>query len=210
MGWTYAAARDAGLEDVLLSTEDDDFSVLGEELGFRQPLRRPAALSLDTARNIDVVMHLINWFETETGCVPYAILLLQPTSPFRGANLIRQALTAFAEQPLLPGVIAVTSGQSQSGAGWRIGEDRILRRDIGEGAGEPCRSTGALYLIRSEVIRAVGTTSPEGCLGLMHHGASTVDIDTLEDLDRARQMVADGHVKPPSLISYSQTTAGTL
>lgn len=195
IGWSLAAAREAGFEDVLLSTEDPEIARTGSDLGFRVPFLRPSALSEPQMRNIDVLTHLVAWIEAKMGHAPRALLLLQPTSPFRGASLVREAVSAWNTRPETPGAIAVTDGAGDGRAAWRMSANGLLSTaDSGEAT---CRSTGALYLIRVDAMRERLSTSPEGAIGIRHAGASTLDIDEAKDLAEARRLLASGEIDPP-------------
>lgn len=87
-----AARRSKALTDFIFSTEDDEILEVARQLGAPAPFKRPAELSGDEVRNIDVVLHALDYMEKQTG-LPYDIVvLLQPTCPIRSAEHIDAAV----------------------------------------------------------------------------------------------------------------------
>src|SRR5690606_7267798 len=62
------------------------------EAGANVPFRRPAELSGDSARSIPVAQHALKFMEEVNNTVYDAIMLLQPTAPFRTVEDINRAL----------------------------------------------------------------------------------------------------------------------
>ncbi len=91
--WTIEAARSVEMIDtVCVSTDDRNIRDLAIMLGVEAPFIRPDELASDTASSIDVVCHAMDWYRKERGVVYDFVMLLQPTSPFRTADHIREAL----------------------------------------------------------------------------------------------------------------------
>ncbi|WP_054059000.1 MULTISPECIES: cytidylyltransferase domain-containing protein [Pseudomonas] len=89
--WTLEAALDSQVIDMLVVSSDDEAILAeGRLLGLRT-VRRPAYLASDTAKTSDVLIHALNSLAQE-GINPARLMLLQPTSPLRGAQEIREAV----------------------------------------------------------------------------------------------------------------------
>lgn len=91
---------EAGLESrrldrCLLTSDDPEMIMLARRLGCETPFRRPAELALDTTPTIAVVLHALDWLETKEDYRPDAIVLLQPTSPFRTAEDIDSSIGTY-------------------------------------------------------------------------------------------------------------------
>lgn len=93
IAWTIeAAAQAATLTDWLVTTEDEEIMAVAREYGAPLPFKRPERLAGDKVRNIETVMHAMEFMEQATG-KPYDILvLLQPTCPIRDPGHIDQAV----------------------------------------------------------------------------------------------------------------------
>ena len=78
-----AAAR---VTRTLLSTDDAEIAAAGEAAG-AEVVMRPAELATDDAPTIAVVEHAVDWLRGE-GCALDAVLVLDPTSPFRTPDIV--------------------------------------------------------------------------------------------------------------------------
>ncbi|WP_454841363.1 acylneuraminate cytidylyltransferase family protein [Pseudomonas hormoni] len=89
--WTLEAALESQMIDLLVISSDDDAILAeGERLGLRT-VRRPEYLASDTATTFDVLVHTLEHMAQE-GIKPARVMLLQPTSPLREAQDIREAV----------------------------------------------------------------------------------------------------------------------
>lgn len=90
--YTIEAARGV-FEDSLIcvSTDDIEIKEVVESAGLQVPFLRPDHLASDTAGTYEVLLHAISFFESQ-GYSPDTLVLLQPTSPFRTATHIKEAL----------------------------------------------------------------------------------------------------------------------
>lgn len=64
-------------------------------LGAQVPFMRPIELASDTASSSSVVTHCLDWLFENESYRPDIVVLLQPTSPFRKAHHIDDALASF-------------------------------------------------------------------------------------------------------------------
>ena len=70
-------------EDKLcISSDDEDVLSIAAGMGINVPFKRPGELATDSTTSYEVIMHALNFYE-QTGRYFDAVLLLQPTSPFR-------------------------------------------------------------------------------------------------------------------------------
>jgi CMP-N,N'-diacetyllegionaminic acid synthase len=63
--------------------------------GLEIPFVRPPHLATDTVSTVSVVEHTIAWYKDKKAFSPDAIILLQPTSPFRNKCHIQEATALF-------------------------------------------------------------------------------------------------------------------
>ncbi|OGR98260.1 MAG: hypothetical protein A2V88_08115 [Elusimicrobia bacterium RBG_16_66_12] len=98
IGWTLDSARQSGVVDrLLVSTDSAEIAAVAAALGTPVPWLRPAELARDESPSIDFVLHALDRLAQE-GYAPDAVLLLQPTSPFRSAGSIRKAAELYAKE----------------------------------------------------------------------------------------------------------------
>lgn len=95
IAWTIEAARAVPGLRVAVSTDDADIAEIARGQGAEVPFLRPPELASDTASAIAVVGHATARFD-EVGWRADAIVYLQPTSPFRGAPFVREAVSLLA------------------------------------------------------------------------------------------------------------------
>lgn len=67
LAYTLAAARGAGLEQIILSTEDDEIASVGKQLGFAVPFRRPGELAADDTPTLSVLLHVLRRLADKEG-----------------------------------------------------------------------------------------------------------------------------------------------
>lgn len=82
-------------EFICVSTDDFEIKSLVEQLGLKVPFLRPNELASDTAGTYEVLLHAILYYESK-GYFPDTLILLQPTSPFRTSEHIKDALKMFS------------------------------------------------------------------------------------------------------------------
>lgn len=98
--YTLEAARKIFSEDqICVSTDDEEIKNIVESTGIKVPFLRPPHLASDAATSYDVLIHAINYYESQTNYKPGTIILLQPTSPFREAEHIKDALNIYQTEP---------------------------------------------------------------------------------------------------------------
>jgi len=92
IAYTIDAAREsAQLSELVVSTEDDEIAKIASGLG-AAVVARPPELALDTTPMVPVIQHALQVTEAETNSRYDAVATLQPTTPFRTAVDIDEAI----------------------------------------------------------------------------------------------------------------------
>lgn len=78
---------------VIVSTDDAEIAAVAREY-VAVPYMRPAHLATDSAGSREVMLDAMDWADTE-GIEYDAVVLLQPTSPFRTAEDVREAMAEY-------------------------------------------------------------------------------------------------------------------
>lgn len=94
-------------EQICVTTDSPEVIQIAIDFGLRVPFIRPPELSNDTASTQKVIEHALYHYQIET---PDVIILLQPTSPFRTASHIREALKLY--EPKLDMIVSVKETKS--------------------------------------------------------------------------------------------------
>ncbi|AGC78678.1 N-acylneuraminate cytidylyltransferase [Nonlabens dokdonensis] len=93
--YTIEAARSCFNDDqICVSTDSEEIIDVVEKTGLRVPFIRPSELATDTATSESMLRHAINFYESKGQIVEH-VVLLQPTSPLRNGEHIKQALSLY-------------------------------------------------------------------------------------------------------------------
>ena len=203
LGWTIAAALDSRLAWTVLSTDDPAIADAGRAAGVDVPFVRPDGLATDSARSIDVAQHALDAVESHDG--PYdAVMLLQPTTPFRTAADIDAALDLLVASGADSVISVVDVGGHHPARMKHIVDGRLIEPSYAEEVENQPRQelaplfirNGAIYLTRCDVLRS-GSFRGSDSRALVMPEERSVNIDVPLDLLLARAVVEAGLVPPP-------------
>ena len=91
-----AAQKSKLLNDYVFSTEDNEIKSIAEKIiGKKITYERPIHFADDKTRNSETLIHALKWYEKEFSKKVYAVILLQPTTPFRTNKHIDEAINKF-------------------------------------------------------------------------------------------------------------------
>ena len=82
-------------DHIFLTTDSAEISEIGEQEGLRVPSLRPGHLSSDDAGTYEVVRYCVER-RKEQGLMYNAVIILQPTSPFRLIKHMHEALALYS------------------------------------------------------------------------------------------------------------------
>lgn len=198
IAWTIAAARSAiGLDRVIVSTDDPEIAATARQQGAEVPFLRPPELAGDAAAALPVIRHALEWAQTEAALHYDAIAYLQPTSPFRTAADIDQAIEALTEADTVVSVVAVPHNMLPASL-MEMDEDQHLHftvppeqrafRRQDKASRLFARNGPAILAVRSEVIMA-GNLYGTRIRSLVMPTKRSLDIDGPDDLEMARAML---------------------
>ena len=195
------AALDAGgVDEVVVSTADEDIADAAREAGAAVPFMRPAELAADDVPVIAAFAHAAEYWRDEHGAPTYT-LGLQPTSPFTTDAEIDSAIETIRATDCDSVVSVERVTETHPYRAYRLDGDRVKPSE-GLTVTEPDQRqdrpdvygfTGAIYLRRTELLFewdgsdfALG----EDVRALVQSGRSTVEIDTEFELRVARALAA--------------------
>jgi CMP-N,N'-diacetyllegionaminic acid synthase len=183
--WSIELAKKADdICDVLISTDSENIAKVSLAAGGLVPWLRPSIISGDSAATIDVVLHALDWYEGACGPVD-AVLLLQPTSPFRGVESLLHGIELFKNSQG-HSVISVSPAQSHPLWCFKI-KNGVLHSYIDK-TGLRLRSqdlppayvlNGAFYFATPKHLRNHKTFFSDDAIPLvLQHQVESIDIDT--------------------------------
>lgn len=197
IGWTLdLALKFFSASSVIVSTDDEKIAATARAHGATVPWLRPAHLASDTASSLDVALHALDWYEAAHGKVD-ALLLLQPTSPFRSERSIARLLQLFVDNKRRP-VVSISPCDSHPLWTFKVESNHLLPYISQAGANmrsqdlPPAYSlNGSLYLISPDDLRVGRTFVPSNTVPLvMADPIEALDIDTAFDW-----LVAEAYVR---------------
>jgi len=81
-------------ENICVTTDDVEIISVVEQHGLKVPFVRPAELATDTCGSNEVIQHALQFYAKQD--IHYdAIVLLQPTSPFRKVDFLKEAVSLY-------------------------------------------------------------------------------------------------------------------
>ncbi len=188
LGRAVLSARESGVCDRLwVSTDDAAIAAVAEEYGVKVPWLRPEELAQDGSALIDATIHLLDKLAADDGYRPDAVLVLQPTSPFRSAETIRKAVELFVKTG--ESVVSVTPSRFHPHWCYRLDENGRLASFI-DGLGTPAPRQqlpeayaldGSIFLVSVETLRKTKTFHAEPRRALVVSAEEAADVDTPHD-----------------------------
>jgi CMP-N-acetylneuraminic acid synthetase len=196
IAYTIEAALGApSLARVIVSTDDPAIAQVARDCGAEVPFLRPAALATDQSSSLDALAHAVDALEQADAPVD-AVVLLQPTSPFRTARHIEDAVRLFRDTGV-DTVTAVSAAPVHPYYCWREQGDEIApyfsRREVAmERLDLPPAlvENGAIYVVRRTLLRS-GSLYGARIAGYQIDPAAALDIDTAEDFARAEAVMTE-------------------
>jgi CMP-N,N'-diacetyllegionaminic acid synthase len=200
IAWTIAAAKAAhGLGRIIVSTDDETIAAVAREHGAEVPFLRPAELSGDNAPALDVIAHALGELRTHDGESYDAVAYLQPTSPFRRAAQLTEAIALFTQErpDTLVSVTAVPHNMVPSSLMQSLNTAGPLMLQAPVGQKLRRQEKERLFARNGPAILIVSATDAlsyerlygERVLGFEMDSMSSLDIDDPIDLEIARHLL---------------------
>lgn len=192
IAWSIDAAKaSAFLDEVIVSTDDNEIAAVAKQFGAEIPFIRPRELASDSAKTLDVILHALSELATR-GQQFEVLVLLQPTSPLRTSGdidaVIRQMFSHRSQA-----VVSVCETEHHPYWSNVLGPDgsmadflrpELLNRNRQE-LPRFYRLNGAVYAGYSEYVRAQNGFFGKGTSAYVMPQNRSIDIDTRHDFEYA-------------------------
>lgn len=201
IAYTIEQARESKcLTRLIVSTDDENIADMAKEYGAEVPFMRPNELAQDHTPGIDVVLHAIDWLNTNEGYCPDAIMLLQPTSPFRMAADIDNAVAIYNERNPLSLVSVCIADDNPY---WMMSiNDGILTPLFGhidhtrrQDLPKAYKLNGAIYISSPAVLKERRTFFTENTIPYIMPRERSMDIDDMLDFHIAEYLLKEGIIQ---------------
>ena len=186
IAWTIAAASAArSVDQVIVSSDDDEIIETSEAWGCPVPFHRPESLATDNATSIDVVFHALD----QMPGFEY-VILLQPTSPLRTASDIDAAVNLLLTTGA-PSCVSICEAEQSPYWMYFLDDNRGLDQVIPGKASITRRQdlptsyvlNGAIYVAEVEWLKRERRFVAPDTVGYVMGKDRSIDIDTREDFD---------------------------
>lgn len=184
-------------EDICVSTDDKEIIKVVESLGLKVPFVRPAEYATDTATSNDVILHALSFYEN-LGVHYDIVILLQPTSPLRTVEHVKNAIALYT-----PDVDMIVSVKPSSAA-------YVMCKESTDGYLEPVVNTGitrrqdmsafyeyngAVYVINVKALKEKGLGGFTKEKKYVMDEESSWDIDTMMDWKIIEMFIKECKIK---------------
>jgi CMP-N,N'-diacetyllegionaminic acid synthase len=190
--YSIAAAKLAGIERVIVSTDSEEYAAVARQYGAETPFLRPAEISTDRSTDFEFMRHAMEWMVQQENSVPEYWLHLKPPTPLREPQIIKNALELIQ---LHPEASSLRSGHEvpESPFKWFLKDDegffKGLREDLTPEKVNLPRQTfpnmynpnGYVDIVRSSHV--LHNTTLHGEKMLVFESPQCTEIDTQEDFE---------------------------
>jgi CMP-N-acetylneuraminic acid synthetase len=191
------ALKSKFIEDIVVSTDSEEIGEMARKFGAQVPFIRPAHLSTDTAKSIDVVVHAVEFLK-EQGKIYDGIILLQPTSPFRDVSLVDSAIEQFLSGEI-DSLVSVARVPKEYNPHWvyEVNKNGFLSLSTGDkeiisrrqDLPEAFHRDGNIYISSIDVILNKRSFYGEKLGFIETKSEINVNIDTMEDWEEAERLI---------------------
>lgn len=183
------AKKSKYIDKIFFSTDSAEWMEYAQEMGCEKNNLRPDYLSDDKSRIIDAIMYEIE----KSNLKDYdAIVLLQPTSPYRTAELLNKAIEEYFKRET--SLITIVETEEQPIFMRKIINGKLVKivddsSDIrSQDFDKIYRIIGNIYINNIKKLNNE-TILNENEIGFIIDKKFCIDIDTLEDLEYAKEIM---------------------
>lgn len=185
------------LTELIVSSEDEKILAVAKSLGIKAPFVRPTELAQDNTPTIDVMIHALQWYNSQNIFFD-AICLLQVTSPFRPLGFIDKAIDKFIKSGS-DSLVSVQKTPHEFNPHWTFevnsegnlkiatGETEIISRR--QELPVAYHRDGSVYITKTDVILKGHSLYGESTAFIETEPGFYVNIDTMQDWEKAEEMI---------------------
>ena len=180
---------------IILSTDSQEYALIGQEYGAEIPFIRPEEYATDDALDIDVFYHCLKFLEEKEGYKADVVVQLRPTYPIRDVEDIDNMIEILLNNKEIDSVRSIASATEIPYKMWRRNEEGVIKpilTDIKEAYNMPRQKLPKIYyqnasidVTRGDVILKEHSMSGTRIYG--YELSQNFDIDTEEDFLKAER-----------------------
>lgn len=170
-------------DNICVSTDDQKIIDVVEKYGLHVPFVRPIELASDTASTSDVLLHAIKFYEDKEKKYD-KILLLQPTSPLRTVDQVKEAISLYRND--IDMIVSVTKSHApavlcnENESGY---VNLVYNKHAGGRQSLPTfyEFNGAIYVINVASLKQKGLGDFDKRVKYVMSKETSIDIDDIYD-----------------------------
>lgn len=180
---------------IIVSTDSEEYANIAREYGAETPFIRPSELATDTALDIDVFEHVLDYLKTKEDYIPDIVVHLRPTYPIRNVSDIDRMIEMMIENPNIDSVRSISKAKELAYKMWFMNDSNSMEpilKDIPEAYNMPRQQLPTIYyqnacidIINPSVILDQHSMTGKEIKG--YEIKHNFDIDTEEDFIKAEQ-----------------------
>lgn len=194
--WTIDAALNAGIfSRIIVSTDSQEIAKISVAANAEVPFQRPKSLSEDDSSSYDVVLHALEFFKYQKEIEFDYVALLQPTSPLRTGQHLREAFKQMTDNNAQACVSVVRSKCNPNWMYWLDKKKRNMEPILGkfnlekyEPLMDAFSLNGAIYICNVPQFLKNESFILENTLPYIMDYNSSIDIDTANDFEKAQML----------------------
>lgn len=169
-------------EDICVSTDDNEIIKTAAAFHLEVPFVRPPSLSGDDAGMYEVVLHALDFY-AQKGKTYDALILLQPTSPLRSEQSLREAMSMYTSEVEMVVSVKKTSANpyfklyEENQAGFLV-KSKSGNFKTRQEAPDVWELNGAIYIYNVAALRRSSPAEFRKVRKYVMNDVESVDIDT--------------------------------
>ena len=197
--YSVNAAIESGMfDEIMVSTDSEEYAKIAQSCGAKVPFLRSEANSGDASGTFDAVREVLEHYR-KAGREFENVTILQPTSPFRDSEDIRNAFNLYEEKSA-KAVVSVckaehpifwynTVDENLSMEKFAQSVKNASRRQEAE---DYYRLNGAIYIVDINIVMSKKSLYEDACFAYIMEEKHSVDIDTIDDFEYAEFLINKG------------------
>lgn len=196
VGYSIEVAKQSpSIDEICVSTNSEQvIEIALNRYNVNVPFTRPEELSLDTTSSHDVLIHAIEYYESQ-GAFYDTILLLQPTSPFRKIEFVNDCIELFKKSDC-DMVVSVCETPLNPYYNLYNETDGFINRSIPSNftRRQDCPKTylvnGSIYVISVNSLKKQALHEMKKVIKYEMPEEFSLDLDTLNDWEKAEAILS--------------------
>lgn len=178
-------------DQIIVSSDSKKILQLSKKYKRIKTVKRPKNISTDSSLTVDAILHVIKLLNSKH-IYPEVIFTLEPTSPLRSINTIKEAAKVFKSNKTIDSLISVTEtkalfGKIKSGL-FSYNENKIIRRR--QERAPLFKETGTIWGTKIEYLKKYKKIVGGKIYPLIINKDEDLDINDKEDIKIFKKLIS--------------------